>query len=755
MSDNVNAAVPLGARLRGLVSSAKELSAKEFSGTYLLKETLAGLVAAVVLAANIVSFGALMFPGDRAIGMPIAIWAMLIGSCITGIYVALKTSLPPIATGIDSPTGAVLILLSASAGSTALAAGASPLAAAHITMVCFTATTILSGLILFGLGARKYGAYFRFVPSFVVGGFLAATGWFLISGAVRMSTGRALNVAALTTSWPPYALAKLCAGLATLGIFLLLRRSVKSPFAMPLMLLALCALSSILLRSFGLSGTNDGWYLPSLGNLRPWMPLFELKATGATWPMIWHLLPEMMAAAVVALISLVAKVSAMEVTRRTSGDLDLEFRNHGIASLIAAPMGGVLASMQTGSSRLLDQLGGTGWLCGTVAAAVLGLIAVTGFDLPGRTPIPVVAGLVFFLGYNFILEALARPITQRAWLDAGLAIAIAIVCVVFGYLAGVIAGVIGACLLFVVSYARIGAIRRTASRANCSSHVERSPEATTHLNQVGDAIQIYWLSGFIFFGSSEGIFERIRGDVSARPQGGVAFVILECGQVTGADSSAVFSLIKLRDYCQRQGATLVYASLSPSLTTALVRGGFFPTASTSHTFINADDALAACEDKLLASAKLDLEPKDLDFTSWLQQRLPAHTSAAALLAYFERRCITTPCVVYETGQTANTVDLVATGSLTVDRIDEHGDYQLLRRFMTHTVIGEMGFFRRAQRFARVSAVGPTTLYTLTHENFERMQRERPDLAVAFQTFIISVLADRVEFYGRASSAGNS
>ena len=41
---------------------------------------LAGLVASVVLVANIVSFAALMFPGVLAAGASSAIWAMLIGS---------------------------------------------------------------------------------------------------------------------------------------------------------------------------------------------------------------------------------------------------------------------------------------------------------------------------------------------------------------------------------------------------------------------------------------------------------------------------------------------------------------------------------------------------------------------------------------------------------------------------------------------------------------------------------------------------
>jgi hypothetical protein len=65
-----------------------------------IKDLIAGLVAAVVLIGNIVSFGALMFPGDLSSGIPIVIWAMLIGSCVGGSWIAAATSLPPLASGI-------------------------------------------------------------------------------------------------------------------------------------------------------------------------------------------------------------------------------------------------------------------------------------------------------------------------------------------------------------------------------------------------------------------------------------------------------------------------------------------------------------------------------------------------------------------------------------------------------------------------------------------------------------------------------
>lgn len=56
------------------------------------KDTVAGGVASIAMIANVVSFGAQMFPGDLASGAPVAIWAMLIGSCIGGVWIALERS---------------------------------------------------------------------------------------------------------------------------------------------------------------------------------------------------------------------------------------------------------------------------------------------------------------------------------------------------------------------------------------------------------------------------------------------------------------------------------------------------------------------------------------------------------------------------------------------------------------------------------------------------------------------------------------
>src|SRR5437763_7791266 len=108
-----------------------------------LKDAIAGFIASVILIANIVSFSALMFPGELSAGIPLAISAMLIGGSIGGICIALMTSLPPLATGIDSPTGAVLVLLSTTLGSAILSAGGSAQTAVQTAMLIFSAATLV------------------------------------------------------------------------------------------------------------------------------------------------------------------------------------------------------------------------------------------------------------------------------------------------------------------------------------------------------------------------------------------------------------------------------------------------------------------------------------------------------------------------------------------------------------------------------------------------------------------------------------
>lgn len=717
-------------------SSTKSLSGIRSAA----KEGLAGVVGSIVLITNIVSFSALMFHGALAAGASTAIWAMLIGSGLIGLWVAWKTTLPPLTTGIDSPTGAVLVLIAAAAGHAVLSSGGSPPQAIQASMLLFTAASALSGALLLGLGLARWGSYLRFVPFFVVAGFLGATGWLLIAGGIRMTTGHGpAELVAVGTG--PEALRLLCA-LAVCLLLLAQRRWLRWPLALPVALIVMTLLGIAALKALGLSDPVHGWYLPSLGTLTPWRPLQAAAAEPLSLSALVRFVPELLAVAIVALVSLVTKTSSLEVARKTAGDLDVEMRAHGVATLAAVPLGGIVGNMQLGISRLLENAGGTRW-AGVACAVVPIAVALLNLDLLALVPLPIAAGLVFQLGWGFLVEGFAKTLRQRDWANLALAAVIAAACVHFGYVAGVIGGVVGACLLFAVSYARIGVVRLHLSRAHFAGNVSRSNKASSHLGENGEAIQIYWLSGYIFFGSSEGLFERVRRDFAALPAGRVSHVILDFGRVPAVDASATVSLDKLRSFCSQQGAGLFFASVAPGLRGELEREGFFKGRHAHAPFPEVTTALAWAEDALLARSGLADAADAAGMEAWLQQQLGAAARVADLLPYLERRSFEAGQVIYRQGQVADAIDLVASGRLSVDVAADGGRMLRVRSITTQSVVGEMGFFGHTARSATVTAEGPAGVWTLTRPSFERLRRERPEVASAFCEFLLRSLSDRI------------
>ena len=76
-----------------------------------------------------------------------------------------------------------------------------------------------------------------------------------------------------------------------------------------------------------------------------------------------------------------------------------------------------------------------------------------------------------------------------------------------------------------------------------------------------------------------------------------------------------------------------------------------------------------------------------------------------LIAYFDRKEVESSQVLYREGEPADTLGLLAAGHLVVEVAAGNGKIVRVRRIVTHTVVGEMGFFRQSKRAATVSSDG--------------------------------------------------
>ena len=322
-----------------------------------------------------------------------------------------------------------------------------------------------------------------------------------------------------------------------------------------------------------------------------------------------------------------------------------------------------------------------------------------------------------------------------------------LICLRFGHIAGVAAGIVLACVIFSYRYAKLGPVKRHITAASLSSHVERAKEQAAILRRDGDAIHIYWISGYLFFGSSDRLFEEIRQRIEGQRSPRIAFIILDMTAVPGMDSSAVVSLIKLKNVCIKQGAQLVFCGLDEAAKAKLAADGLMG----FEAFANRNEALARCETGLLASKGVGPALSGETLETWLASEL-GQEAGAAILPYLQRKPIKSGEVLYGQGDPAGTIDLVAEGSIAIVLQREGESDHTLRLMRTRTVVGEMGFFRNALRAASVAAAEDGVVFSLTREAFGRLEQENPGVANCFLQFIIRILADRVGFANSETAA---
>ena len=90
------------------------------------------------------------------------------------------------------------------------------------------------------------------------------------------------------------------------------------------------------------------------------------------------------------------------------------------------------------------------------------------------------------------------------------------------------------------------------------------------LRALGDRVQILRVNGFVFFGSANSLLERIRKRVEAEPP---RFLVVDLRRVTGVDSSAVVSFVKVVHLAESTGFELVFTGASDPVRKQLERGG--------------------------------------------------------------------------------------------------------------------------------------------------------------------------------------
>ncbi|MBX3587596.1 MAG: SLC26A/SulP transporter family protein [Ramlibacter sp.] len=702
-----------------------------------LREASGGLIAGAVAVVYAVSYAALLFPGPLKDLLPVGIGLCLLSATLGAFWLAWRSELPFAVGGPDGNTTSILAAMAASVGGASLA-GAGRLE--HVLLL-LASTTLLCALLFLVLGFGRLGAWVRYVPYPVVGGFLASTGWLIATGALRVVTDMPLGMDALPHLVQHLGEPRLLVTLALAAVFLVVFRRGQHPGVLPLVLLAsgLLVMGGLAVAGMSHEAARSAGWLFDAGSRVAWSPPWHWLGEG---PFDWYWLAgqwlNMLAVAAVAVITVLLGATGLEVMSRRDISLDHELRTHGWLNLLTILTGGYLSLVSVSRSAVLLETGATRRGAGMVAAGVCAVAAAGAALLLGWVPRVVLGAFLLYLGLSILSEWLIQARQRLNLADRTLILVILAITATVGFTVAVFAGILASCLSFALNYSRIGVVQHDLDGTSLHSSVVRPAIHRQQLARHGQNIRVLVLRGMVFFGTSITVLERLRAFIAPAP--GARTLVLDFTHVAGADSSAAMTFVKIAQLAAAGGVRLHLCGMNAQTRDAMASAGVLQAAQVHATL---DHALDAAEESLLSALGHDPAASPEPLAAWLLRELGDDTHCARVLPLLERVALAPGQALLNQGQPTNsTLYLIETGRVAITLAGQNNG-QRLASLMGGNIVGEMALYSSANRSATVTAERDTVAWALTSASLERLQVAAPDTAMQLHSLVMRTLAERV------------
>ncbi|GAC1336316.1 MAG: SulP family inorganic anion transporter [Bradyrhizobium sp.] len=709
-----------------------------------LNDVLGGGATSVLTVTFGLSYALLIFAGPLAPYLSYGVAATFISSAALAAVIALGSSLPFAVAGPESSTAAMTAILASSlVERIAVADTAPPLAPIIITLAL---SSILTGLVLCGFGLSRMGRAIRYVPYPVVGGFLGATGCLLLLGAIRVITGHRLQFSTLGEFANILTLAELTAACAmAVALYLTWHRS-RSGFGLPVILVTGVIAAHVAFWLAGISPADAqaaGWTFqppPAASFMLPWSAKEIIH-----YP--WHTLPDLsgnlIAVIFVTATSTLFNTAGIEVAAQREANLDRELNVTGLANMVSGMLGGYTGCISVSRSVLNLNSGGTGRLSGLTVAAISLLMLLVAPALLGYMPKFVLGGLLIYLGadqlYKWIIAS-RRRLSVTEYLSL---LAIIVIIVQWGFIAGILIGVVIGCATFALSASRIDSIKYGFDGVEYRSSLDRSRDDQAVLAAHGGKIRGLNLQSYLFFGSANRLYQHVKALLDRHPE--CRFLVFDFKLVTGIDSSAAYSFAQIKRSAHERGVRLLLAHL-PAAAEKTLRASEFISHEVS-IVAELDHALEWCENEIITQHS-GLEQEEASLRGWFTEILGSEHEATALMQHCQRIEVEAGEVIVRAGEAADSMHFILDGRVGIMVPADQGATTRVRSLGRYTTIGEMGLVSQSPRNATIQAEVASTLYALTAHQFEAIKGDDPALSQKLLTYFVSVMAERLTFANR-------
>jgi sulfate permease, SulP family len=717
-----------------------------------LATAAAGVIIGAVETVLAVAFAAFVFGGYLLARLADGIGLYLAAAAITLAVLAVRAGRRGVVGSVQDAAVAVLAGAAGAAATKAVtlerqarASGALDYEAPDIFLTVIAATlvvTVLCGLVFLALGTFKLGNLVRFVPYPVVGGFLAGTGWLLFKGGIYVASGVSPALRTIEQLIREQQQVRWVPAFVFGAVMLLAVRVFKRPLVIPIVLgigLLVFALGMLLTGS-SLDEAREGrWLLGPFDAVRLWQPWTLRSLSGADWSTVLAEWAEILPAVLIASLAILFNISGSELVLRRDLDTNQELRDAGVLNLLIGGLGGPPAYHALSLSALADRMSVNARVAGLVGALVPLAGVVFGAPVIELIPRIIVGGVLVFLGLAFLVEWVWDKRKSLPPLEHGVVLVILAMIIASGrFLPGVVLGLVLAVVLFAVSYGRIENVREVAFGETYHSNVDRPAAERTALRDAGELVQILRVNGFMFFGSANGLLERIRKRLE---RGQLRYLVIDLRRGTGVDSSAAAAFVKVFYLAEAHGFQLVIAGASDAVREQLARGGVAASDGLVWFAPDLDRGLQRCEDGLLAEATLATTTSG-DRSPDAKGNGPAGMPPE-LSRYLDRVELEAGTVLLRQDEPPGDVFVLESGMLEAETETADGMRVRLRTMHPGVVVGEIALYTGVSRTADVVTSAPSVVLRLSRSSIERLEAEDPELAAALHRWLAWTVANRL------------
>ena len=704
----------------------------------------AGFICGILAVVMAIGNATLLAHGALAHSVASVITITLFAAALLPMATAYFSAIPGQATNTQEIS---VVALGTVVGAASVAFSGARTEPAYLATIIVTIglTTLLCGFTMFWLGKARFGRIIRFVPYPVFGGFLAITGWYLLVGGMEIVVGHHFGFQNLDSLLEPVTRIKVVLAIALVGLVQLFTMRASSGTLLPIAVVVTIAVFNAVVLFLGISQMELqqlGWIIIAPAQ-DIWPPFGPAELLQLDWTAVGAGLLYAPFVVLVTVAAAMMNVSGIEVQLKGDVDLNRELRSMGLGNALSGLVGGIPGFPSVSATLLAVRMGAAERTIGIISGLVVIVALVFTSELLAIAPAPLFGALLMWMGLSLLIDWVVRPLRTLRRSEHAIILLILAVSIAAGFPAGIVTGLLAALVLFVFEYGRVEGVRFVTTGHDYRSRM-LSEERRIALESHGNAIMIMKLSGFIFFGTSDRIIQKISERVLASTKAPIRFIVMDFRRVTGIDSSTILSFDRLKRLALKDSFTVILTNLPKDTAARLRSGGLDFGAAPFHVEPDIDAGVSWAENGILEVSAPEILVAPLDPEVVVEKFLGDPALAKALIKYFEKVEFAPGSHLISQGSVADDIYFIESGEGVVVLEAEQGSPVRLMAFGTGTVLGEVAFYRGERRSASAVASSHVKAWLLKRSALAEIERKAPKLAAAFHLQIARALAERLQ-----------